>query len=449
MLVLPSTAAAWSGKRVQFAVGDAPGPAKYNTIWLRKYGPSSARTILVLIPGSPSGQATFNLLGETLPRRVPGLAVWTIDRRGNALEDTSGFEANDPNAALGFYTGLLPLNGRSFAPVDDSQASFVRKWGLAVEVNDVHRVVLAARARGKRRVILGGHSAGATAVPAYAAWDFSGRAGYRDLAGFVLIDGGLFGTWGKLAAGTSFWPPFANVAQAKTRLQTLEHNTPFAFTGPPLGFPLWIVGVLPELGCQYALADPQGTSALQFLTSLIPPGLIPPGTLPDFTVTNEAFVGWLLQHSDDSLKVRAGQFAGSGDPRPWVNGPYSSVSQVCAAFASEPGNAMEWYYPARLDLDMLRGAQYVKPTAAARYLGLRLSHLHEIDRPLYVFETSLSEGGVLMGAKRFVAATKIPRSTFVKDEEMGHLDPLLDFPDQNKFIQTVVPFLKGIVRTAH
>ncbi|MBA3716734.1 MAG: hypothetical protein H0W87_00715, partial [Actinobacteria bacterium] len=50
MLVLPSTAAAWSGKRVQFAVGDAPGPAKYNTIWLRKYGPSSARTILVLIP---------------------------------------------------------------------------------------------------------------------------------------------------------------------------------------------------------------------------------------------------------------------------------------------------------------------------------------------------------------------------------------------------------------
>ena len=32
---------------------------------------------------------------------------------------------------------------------------------------------------------------------------------------------------------------------------------------------------------------------------------------------------------------------------------------------------------------------------------------------------------------------------------MGHLDPLLDFPSQNTLVQTVVPFLKGIVRSAH
>jgi hypothetical protein len=449
MLVLPGTAGAWSGERAAFAVGDAPGPAKYNQIWLRKYGPSSARTILVLIPGSPSGEATFDVLGETLPQRVPGLAVWTIDRRGNAFEDTTGFEVNDPDAALGFYPGVLPINGHSFEPVGDSQAPFVRKWGLAVEVNDVHRVVLAARAGGKRRVILGGHSAGATAIPAYAAWDFSGRAGYRDLAGLVLIDGGLFGTWGKLMAGTTYWPPFTNAAQAKARLKTLSRNTPFAFSGPPLGFPLWIAGVLPELACQYALDNPNGPSALQFLSSLVPPGLIPPGTLPAFPVTNEAFVGFLFLHSDESIKVRTGQFADEGDPRPWVNGPYSSVPQACATFAHEPGNAMEWYYPARLDIDILRGAQYVKPTPAARYLGLRLDHLHEINTPLYVFETAISQGGVFLGAKRFVAATKIRRSTLVKDEAMGHLDPLLDFADENTFVQTAVPFLKGIVRRAH
>jgi hypothetical protein len=31
---------------------------------------------------------------------------------------------------------------------------------------------------------------------------------------------------------------------------------------------------------------------------------------------------------------------------------------------------------------------------------------------------------------------------------MGHVDPLLDVPAQNTFIQTVVPFLQGIVRSA-
>ena len=38
---------------------------------------------------------------------------------------------------------------------------------------------------------LGGHSAGASTAVAYAAWDFAGRPGFRDLSGLVLIDGGL------------------------------------------------------------------------------------------------------------------------------------------------------------------------------------------------------------------------------------------------------------------
>ena len=47
------------------------------------------------------------------------------------------------------------------------------------------------RAPAGRRVMLGGHSAGASTAVAYAAWDFHGRPGYRDLDGLVLIDGGL------------------------------------------------------------------------------------------------------------------------------------------------------------------------------------------------------------------------------------------------------------------
>ena len=451
MFAVPSTATAWNGERTPMAAPDAPGPAKYNRIWLRKYGASTARTILVLVPGSPSGQSTFSSLASELVELVPGLGVWTVDRRGNAFEDTFGFELNDPTAALGYYSTLLPIQGHQFAPIQDSGAPFVRKWGLRVEAQDVHRVVVAARAGGRRRVVLGGHSMGASFVPAYAAWDFSGRAGYKDLSGLVLIDGGLLGTWKGAVEGTSYWPPFTTVAQAKARLAVLGRNTPFAFAGTPLGLPLWTVGVAPELACQYALADPNAPSVLHFLTSFIPPGLIPPGTLPSFPVTNEAFLGFLLTHTQavPALHVRVGTLAGTGDPRPWVNGPYSSVPVACAAFAQEPGNAMEWYYPGRLDIDLMRGAQSLRDTPVARYLGLRLRHLRQITTPLYVFETSLSQGGVFTGARRLLRESKIRRSRLVSDLEMGHLDPLLDFPAQNKFIQTVVPFLQGIVRTAH
>jgi pimeloyl-ACP methyl ester carboxylesterase len=450
LLAVPATAQAWNGERTAFAVGDAPGPATYDQIWLRKYGPTSAKTVLVLVPGSPSGQATFDLLGENLPNLVPGLAVWTIDRRGNAFEDTTGFAAADPSAALGYYAGLTPLGGHAYSPVTDAQAPFVRKWGLALEANDVHRVVLAARAGGTRRVILGGHSMGASFVPAYAAWDFGGRAGFRDLSGLVLIDGGLLGTWQAALKGTSFWPQFKTVAQAKARLAALGKQSPFQFAGTPLGFPLWIVGVAPELGCQFALDDPDGPSVLQSLASLVPPGLLPPGALPDVPVTNEAFAGFLLSESNlvESLHVRTGQLAASGDPRPWVNGPYSTVPIACGAFTHEPGNAMEWFYPARLDLDLMRGAEPISDNPVARYLGLRTKHLREITTPLYVFQTSLSEGGVLAGANRLLKATKIAKHTFAQNQDMGHLDPLLDVPGQNTFIQTVVPFLKGIVRRA-
>ena len=48
-----------------------------------------------------------------------------------------------------------------------------------------------ARAAAGAQVILGGHSLGASMAVAYAAWDFGGRAGHRDLSGLVLIDGGL------------------------------------------------------------------------------------------------------------------------------------------------------------------------------------------------------------------------------------------------------------------
>lgn len=44
---------------------------------------------------------------------------------------------------------------------------------------------------------------------------------------------------------------------------------------------------------------------------------------------------------------------------------------------------------------------------------------------------------------------KIRNWAFAENEAMGHVDSLLAFPDRNTFIRTVVPFLKGIARSAH
>lgn len=453
----PTTSAAGGdaggiGKRVAIKGAPAPGPATYDRVWVRKYGPADARAVLVLMPGSPSGQGSFDAIGPEIAAGVPGLAVWTLDRRGNAFEDISAFELGDANAALSYYLFGQEVGGRKFQPVSDRAGRFVREWGAAVAMNDVHRVVKRA-ARGGRSVFLGGHSMGASMTPLYAAWDFHGRAGFRDLDGLVQIDGGAMGTWEKSTAGTPFANRIGSVREAKRVLKRARGQSPFGFAGWIEGVPEWLVGVLPELGCQYALQAPNGPSVFQQFADEVEavfPGVLPAGLLPEFPVTNEALIGYLMTNQSsagialESLRVRVGQLAESGDPRPWVNGPISSVPAACASFTREPGNAFEWYYPVRIDIDLLRGDPYLKGDAVSRYLGMRTFHLRQVDVPVYAYESAISEGGVRKGVRRFVRGSRVTRSKVVSEPDAGHLDPLLDDPDENRFIQTVVPFLRSL-----
>ena len=90
--------------------------------------------------------------------------------------------------------------------------------------------MLSARRQGKR-VILGGHSLGASMTVAYASWDFDGQPGYKDLDGLVLIDGGLLG---------SFSTP--DLAATKKAVKALDTSGPFVDL---LGLNLpWAAGVL-------------------------------------------------------------------------------------------------------------------------------------------------------------------------------------------------------------
>src|SRR5215218_8396757 len=170
----------------------AAGPARYDRVLVERFGPASARTVLVLVPGSSSGAGAFAFVGPDIARRVRGLQVWAVERREHAFEDTSVIELGDPDQSLAYYLQGQPVDGHTFQPPPASEVGFMAKWGLGLLLGDLRQVIRKARAGG-RRVILGGHSLGASAAEAYASWDFEGRPGHRDLAGLVLIDGGLDG----------------------------------------------------------------------------------------------------------------------------------------------------------------------------------------------------------------------------------------------------------------
>jgi hypothetical protein len=104
---------------------------------------------------------------------------------------------------------------------------------------------------------------------------------------------------------------------------------------------------------------------------------------------------------------------------------------------------VEWYFPSRLRLDV-DGANRLDRNAVSNFLHLREFHLGQVDIPLYAFETNLTNGRVLRGARHFAAASKVPRTKLVADHGMSHLDPLLAAPAKNRFLQTVVPFLKSL-----
>ena len=140
-----------------------PGPAKYDRVFVKQLGPTSARTVLVLVPGTNGGAGGIVPVARDIVRRVPRLQVWIVDRREQAFEDTSVFRTGDPQRAQDYYLGFR------YKRVAGENAKFAAEWGLRLQLSDLRSVVRRA-AQGGRRVILGGHSAGAScAAPPRAA----------------------------------------------------------------------------------------------------------------------------------------------------------------------------------------------------------------------------------------------------------------------------------------
>lgn len=428
--------------RVVTIASDGPGPAAYDNVFVHQMGPSGADRVLVLMPGTQGGAGDFTLVGKDLIRRVDDLQVWAIDRRTQALEDTTVFEQalageKSPQEMFDHYLGWLANGGTPsdhFNFLDVSTVPFAREWGMETALEDARKVVMEAR-KGGREVILGGHSLGASLTAAYGAWDFNGKPGYRDIDGMVLIDGGLLGSFDGIH----------DVATAQELVASLE-TTPFLdLLG--VGIPE-VAGLFAEVGATYAKLDPAGAA-----TALQTYPLLPAEFRPPVTVTNRALFGYAFDRDTSPaalglLHVNAGGLAGSGDPRDWADGGVTPVARLADLFAQEPSNATEWYFPRRLTIDT-DGADAMRMNEIARFLGLRLKHTDQIDVPIYAIQTDLTGGDVLKGAKRLVkrARTTKAQSELVNaDPQQSHLDPLTAAPGKNKFLKTVVPFLDSIAR---
>ena len=150
-----------------------------------------AQTVVVAVPGLFGGAADFAPLARRLVAASPGLQVWSIDRRSNALEDhraaRTALARRDPAPLVPAYLGA---DGQppTFAAPDAEEMGFVADWGLAVHLNDLDRVVRDA-AGVAPRVVLMGHSMGASLAAVYAAWETGRGPGGAHLDGLVLIDG--------------------------------------------------------------------------------------------------------------------------------------------------------------------------------------------------------------------------------------------------------------------
>ena len=90
------------------------------------------------------------------------------------------------------------------------------------------------------------------------------------------------------------------------------------------------------------------------------------------------------------------------------------------------------------------GVQPTGPTVLRIGLGARLRHKREIDVPLYAFSTGLTDGKVALGARRMAFRSRVPHARIVDDRHTSHLDPLSAAPRSNRFLTTVVPFLRAI-----
>ncbi len=392
---------------------------------LEKGGP--ARAIVVMMPGFLGGASSFDGVARALVRR--GLTdpsfvveVWAIDRRANFLEDTHGSDVaevkKDASIARAYYYDGEKIEGKTFAGFrDQSDLAFESEWGLAVTLGDLRNVILRVpEAERRGRVVLLGHSLGATIVEGYAAWDFDGKRGFDELAGLVLVDG----VSGKeLDAKTSFTEkeyregsgattgPLSSPGLDTVRklqpyvalpffgVKGLEHAerlamaTAFAPTAPRSADEDAVGSLALILGLTSATVPKttnRGAFGLGFddATSGVTIAAVSCGTSNGGPLAKyKSILGPELLHPSDPTATYD-----------WQDGELTSLTDFAHAWFDGPGlNFAEWYFPARLSLDAsIAGSLNIEPDDWRATYGMRARHGAAVDLPVFAFAAQLTAG---------------------------------------------------------
>jgi len=422
----------------------APGtPAKYDKVGIIKVGPSSAKNVLVLEPGTSAGSAYFVPLAKWIVSKASGWQVWSVERRENLVEDQSELNLFKEHKATAtelydYYLGYLkdPSIKHHSQLVANSTVEFAKQWGMNVAVEDLHGVIEAAKKLGGK-VVLGGHSLGGSVVTAYATWDFNGRAGANDLAGLVYIDGGSS-------------PSPVSTQTATQELQSLEAPgaSPWlAFGGISAPF----AGLFNATGSASALIDPNGPSLGQ-VSGLLPADLVPP-----VRVTNVGQYGYSLNVGTSPSSLLAAQahvgqgIAASGPVHGWNGaGALTPINRFATMFSGagiENVDGTEWYFPQRLT-DDTGAVDNGNANPAQSVLNVHATMGHDLPRGLliYAFGARLGGAGVLEDAGILAEQSHIPMSNLTlvnRQSTYAHNDPAGAYPN-NVFFDHLVPFLEKI-----
>src|SRR4051812_4989254 len=419
----------------------APGtPAKYNKVGILKFGPSKAKNILVLNPGTSASAAYFAPLAKTIVAERKGWQVWAVERRENLLEDHSVADQVKAGEADGkrlyeYYLGWVGDESITdhFKTVPDADVAFAKKWGMRVEIEDLRRVVRSAQ-RGKRTVVVGGHSLGGSITSAYATWDFGGQPGAKGLAGLVFIDGGSS-------------PTPVSVDQGNKSLSDLANGSPWlAFGGIPAPFS----GLFNIVAAGLVKIEPDAHARLSDFSAL-PANLRPPGA-----ATNVGGYGYALdtETSPPSLaaaQAHLGHLAASGDPRGWDEaGELTPIQRYADMFFGTGLKGLDgtaWYHPRRLTIDS--GAVAAgNANPAQKVLDVRATHGDDLPRGLrmYAFGAALGGKRVLDAAKALARQSGIPRRQLTlvdRASTYAHNDPNSAAP-KNDFVKFLLPFLAKV-----